>query len=156
QAVLDDLSAAGMEIAGDRLKTRPRGTPPDHPRLELLRHRSLYAHEGWPADPWMADPDAVVTRVRESWRRLRPLVDWGRRRIGPPASPGYPFWPWSQAPVPSSRHERPAGNGTGRPYPLGYGVIGSTSDSGSLSLGSSPGTPAASTSVNTRPRRLVA
>ncbi|TQM70578.1 uncharacterized protein (TIGR02453 family) [Actinomadura hallensis] len=88
QAVLDDLSAAGMEIAGDRLKTRPRGTPPDHPRLELLRHRSLYAREGWPADPWMADPDAVVTRVRESWRRLRPLVDWGRRHIGPPDSPG--------------------------------------------------------------------
>src|SRR5690606_9184307 len=27
--------------------------------------------------------------------------------------------------------------------PLGYGVIGSTTDSGSVSLGSSPGTPAA-------------
>ena len=28
------------------------------------------------------------------------------------------------------------------PCPVGYGVIGSPSDSGSLSLGSSPGTPA--------------
>ncbi|MER7544538.1 DUF2461 domain-containing protein [Actinomadura sp.] len=84
QAIVDDLRSAGMEIAGDRLKTRPRGTAPDHPRLDLLRHRSLYAHTGWPADPWTADPGEVVTRVRTSWRRLRPLVDWGRTHIGPP------------------------------------------------------------------------
>ncbi|SFN05940.1 TIGR02453 family protein [Actinomadura madurae] len=84
QAIVDDLRDAGMEIAGDRLKTRPRGTPPDHPRLDLLRHRSLYAHEGWPADPWMADAEEVAARVRTSWRRLRPLVDWGREHIGPP------------------------------------------------------------------------
>ncbi|SPT58263.1 DUF2461 domain-containing protein [Actinomadura madurae] len=84
QAIVDDLRGASMEIAGDRLKTRPRGTPPDHPRLDLLRHRSLYAHEGWPADPWMADAEEVAARVRTSWRRLRPLVDWGREHIGPP------------------------------------------------------------------------
>ena len=83
QAIVDDLRAAGLEIAGDRLKTRPRGTPEDHPRLELLRHRSLYAHEGWPADPWMATPE-VVTRVRDAWRRLRPLVEWGDEHVGPP------------------------------------------------------------------------
>ncbi|WP_131739439.1 DUF2461 domain-containing protein [Actinomadura roseirufa] len=83
EAIVDDLRAAGLEIAGDRLKTRPRGTPPDHPRLDLLRHRSLYAHEGWPADPWMGTRE-VVTRVRDSWRRLRPLVEWGDQHIGPP------------------------------------------------------------------------
>ncbi|TDC58935.1 DUF2461 domain-containing protein [Actinomadura sp. GC306] len=83
QAIVDELRATGMEIAGDRLKTRPRGTPPDHPRLELLRHRSLYAHAGWPDDPWVRTPE-VVPRVRDAWRRLRPLVDWGRRHLGPP------------------------------------------------------------------------
>ncbi|MFD0691179.1 DUF2461 domain-containing protein [Actinomadura fibrosa] len=83
EAIVEELRSAGLEIAGDRLKTRPRGTPEDHPRLELLRHRSLYAHQGWPADPWMRTPE-VVTRVRESWRRLRPLVEWGDQHIGPP------------------------------------------------------------------------
>ncbi|MEU6035733.1 DUF2461 domain-containing protein [Actinomadura sp. NPDC047616] len=83
QAIVDELRASGMEIAGDRLKTRPRGVPADHPRLDLLRHRSLYAHHGWPADPWMGTPE-VVHRVRESWRRLRPLVEWGHDHLGPP------------------------------------------------------------------------
>lgn len=83
QEIVDELRARGMQIAGDRLKTRPRGVPADHPRLELLRHRSLYAHCGWPADLWMGTPE-VVDRVRESWRRLRPLVEWGDAHIGPP------------------------------------------------------------------------
>jgi hypothetical protein len=26
----------------------------------------------------------VVDRVRTSWRRLRPLVEWGNEHIGPP------------------------------------------------------------------------
>jgi hypothetical protein len=40
--------------------------------------------------------------------------------------------------------------------PVGYGVIGSTTDSGSVSLGSSPGTPANMIIVFLRPRRLAA
>jgi uncharacterized protein (TIGR02453 family) len=83
ESLVDRLRADGYEIAGDRLKTRPRGCPPDHPRLDLMRHRSLYAHQGWPADPWMAT-DEVIDRVRESWRRLLPLVEWGRQHLGEP------------------------------------------------------------------------
>ncbi|WP_433326888.1 DUF2461 domain-containing protein [Spirillospora sp. CA-294931] len=83
QAIVDTLRSAGLQVDGDRLKTRPRGTPEDHPRLELLRHRSLYAHEGWPTDPWMNTPE-VVDRVRETWRNLRPLVEWGNQHIGAP------------------------------------------------------------------------
>ncbi|MFC5751738.1 DUF2461 domain-containing protein [Actinomadura rugatobispora] len=83
EALVEALRASGMEIAGDRLKTRPRGTRADHPRLDLLRHRSLYAREGWPADPWMATHEAVE-RVRASWRRLLPLARWSEEHIGPP------------------------------------------------------------------------
>ncbi|MFC6934680.1 DUF2461 domain-containing protein [Actinomadura yumaensis] len=89
ETIVDGLREEGLEIGGDRLKTRPRGTPPDHPRLDLLRHRSLYAHEGWPSDPWMATSE-LVERVRVAWRRLRPLVEWGHTHIGPPTSPADP------------------------------------------------------------------
>ncbi|MGK5550177.1 DUF2461 domain-containing protein [Actinomadura kijaniata] len=81
-AVVEGLRDAGLEINGDVLKTRPRGTPPDHPRLELLRHRSLYASVGWPAGPWTRTPE-VVERVRDSWRTLRPLTDWFDQHVGP-------------------------------------------------------------------------
>ena len=43
------IEGAAPTVAGDLLATRPRGVAPDHPRLELLRHRSLYAHRGWDA-----------------------------------------------------------------------------------------------------------
>lgn len=83
EEIVAGLREAGVAIEGDVLKTRPRGTSPDHPRLELLRHRSLYGRLGWPSDPWMHTPE-VVERVRESWRLLRPLVDWFDQHIGQP------------------------------------------------------------------------
>ena len=39
---------------------------------------------------------------------------------------------------------------------VGYGVIGSPADSGSVSLGSSPGTPATVVKTAMRPRCVVA
>jgi hypothetical protein len=56
--------------------------PADHPRLELLCHRALYAHQGWSAYPWMRDGAEVVERVRHAWRRLRPLIEWGAEHVG--------------------------------------------------------------------------
>lgn len=78
--IVDELRHGGYEIGGDRLKTRPRGTRPDHPRLELLRHRSLYAHQGWPPEEWTLTAE-VVDRVRGAWRGLSPLVEWGRQYV---------------------------------------------------------------------------
>jgi uncharacterized protein (TIGR02453 family) len=73
-------------LAGDRLATRPRGTPPDHPRLELLRHRSLYAYLRWEPDDALHGPVAAE-RVRAAWRAIRPLVDWLDDHVGPSESP---------------------------------------------------------------------
>lgn len=83
ETLLDGLQAAGMEIAGETLKTRPRGFDADHPRIELLRHTRLYVRQGWPVDPWM-ETHEVVDRVRDAWRLLRPLGDWAVEHVGPP------------------------------------------------------------------------
>jgi uncharacterized protein (TIGR02453 family) len=75
ERVLRTLERAGFEISGDRLKTTPRGYPRDHPRIELLRHRQLFAGRSHGFEPVIHTP-ALADLVREDWRALRPLVDW--------------------------------------------------------------------------------
>lgn len=80
-AIVAALSAEGYTIGGDRLKSRPRGVDPDHPRLDLLRHRSLFAWRAWPPD------DALhTTEARERPRRVappHPAVRLAHRPRGP-------------------------------------------------------------------------
>ncbi|WP_068926448.1 DUF2461 domain-containing protein [Planobispora rosea] len=75
EKVVDAVRAAGYAVEGDRLKTRPRGVPQDHPRLDLLRHRSLHAGRRFDPEPWVHTPE-VVSRVRAVWHDLTPLVEW--------------------------------------------------------------------------------
>ena len=69
------VERAGFAIDGDRLKTRPRGVEPGHPREELLKHRSLFARHDHGAPEWLASAEAL-DRVRADWTALRPLVQW--------------------------------------------------------------------------------
>jgi len=75
------LEEAGFTVDGDRLKSRPRGVAPDHPRLDLLRFRSLYAWCSWPPDDVLHEP-AVLERVAGAWRALRPLTEWLADHVG--------------------------------------------------------------------------
>ncbi|WP_084960119.1 DUF2461 domain-containing protein [Thermoactinospora rubra] len=75
EKIVEELRAEGYAVEGDRLKTRPRGVPEDHPRLELLKHKSLYAGRRFEPEPWVHTPE-VVDRVRETWRAYGPLLDW--------------------------------------------------------------------------------
>ncbi|MBK8074230.1 MAG: DUF2461 family protein [Kineosporiaceae bacterium] len=62
-------------------KTRPRGVPADHARVELLRHRSLTAGCRHGEPDWLAGP-AALDRVRADWWTMRPLVDWLSTHVG--------------------------------------------------------------------------
>ena len=73
--ILDTLRAAGWEIGGDRLKTTPRGYDADHPRIDLLRYRSLTAGRSHGFEPVIHTPE-LLDVVRDDWRALRPLVEW--------------------------------------------------------------------------------
>lgn len=79
--VVEALRGEDYEVGGDRLKTRPRGTDPEHPRLDLLRHRSLYAWCAWPPSDELHSP-ALARRVAEHWRRLDPLARWLDAHVG--------------------------------------------------------------------------
>jgi uncharacterized protein (TIGR02453 family) len=81
--LVSGLAAGGMAIEGDQIKTRPRGIPADHPRVELLRYRSLTASRSWPPGPGVQKRDALGL-VRNTWRELVPLCDWLTGHVGGP------------------------------------------------------------------------
>jgi Conserved hypothetical protein (DUF2461) len=69
--LVNSLAADGCGIGGDIMQRVPRGYPADHPRADLLRHRSLIATRG-------LESDAVndVDPVYRACERLRPLATW--------------------------------------------------------------------------------
>jgi uncharacterized protein (TIGR02453 family) len=77
QQILDGLRARGWEVGGDRLKTSPRGYDADHPRIELLRHKSLFVGRDYGFEPVIHSRE-LLDRVRADWRTARPLVEWLR------------------------------------------------------------------------------
>ena len=80
------IEADGITIAGEMLKTRPRGVDAEHPRLELMRHKSLYGWRRWPPDDVLHEAGAVQ-RVASAWRSLRPLTEWLDDHVGPSELP---------------------------------------------------------------------
>jgi uncharacterized protein (TIGR02453 family) len=82
-AIVAALRDEGYEVEGEQLKTKPRGYDADHPRIHLLRFKSLMALKRFGAPDWLATP-AAVDQVRDAWRRLVPLKEWILLNVGPP------------------------------------------------------------------------
>lgn len=75
EQIIADLVGSGWELGGDRLKTSPRGYEIDHPRIELLRHRSMTLGKDYGFEPFIHTPE-LLERVRADWRTATPFVDW--------------------------------------------------------------------------------
>jgi uncharacterized protein (TIGR02453 family) len=76
----------GLTVAGETLKTRPKGYEADHPRIGLLRHKGLYAWRAWEPDDVLHEP-GTLNRVAGAWRELRPLTEWLADHVGPSEQP---------------------------------------------------------------------
>ncbi|WP_031470710.1 DUF2461 domain-containing protein [Sciscionella sediminilitoris] len=81
QDLTDRLVRKGWELRGDQMKTKPRGVSPEHPRLELLRYRTLYVARSWEPDDMLHDR-GLLRRVRDAWRQARPLGTWFLDHVG--------------------------------------------------------------------------
>lgn len=79
--LIKSLRRKGFELGGDTLKTTPRGYDADHPRIELLRHKSLVMRSDYGFDGFI-HTSKLLDRVRKDWRALQPLVEWANREIG--------------------------------------------------------------------------
>jgi uncharacterized protein (TIGR02453 family) len=86
ERVLAELRRRGFEVHGEMLRRTPRGYPADHPRAELLRHRTLYTSRRWPPDDQLHSR-AALTRVRTGWRALAGLNGWLHANVGASAEP---------------------------------------------------------------------
>jgi uncharacterized protein (TIGR02453 family) len=80
--LIDRLKQQGMVIEGARLKTRPRGFPADHPRMDLLRYQELMVLDHCGRPDWLASA-AALDEIAAIWRRITPLNDWVMRYVGP-------------------------------------------------------------------------
>jgi uncharacterized protein (TIGR02453 family) len=76
--ILATMTSAGWELGGDRLKTAPRGYDADHPRIELLRHKSMTLGKAYGFEPVIHTPE-LVEQVRADWRAATPFVEWVQR-----------------------------------------------------------------------------
>lgn len=85
EGVLGRLRRQGWDIRGERLKTVPRGHDADHPRIDLLRHKTLYASVNYEPDDALHEPE-TAKRVRTRWRQVRVLNEWAADHIGMPES----------------------------------------------------------------------
>jgi uncharacterized protein (TIGR02453 family) len=71
-----------LRIEGHALKTAPRGYPRDHPRIELLRYKSLAALRSFDAAAWLHTKTAA-TRITDVWRAAKPMNQWLTKNVGP-------------------------------------------------------------------------
>ncbi|HRB02957.1 MAG TPA: DUF2461 domain-containing protein [Ilumatobacteraceae bacterium] len=81
------VEAKGQRLgAMSELKTAPRGFPKDHPRIEFLRRKGLFAAQDWPLAKWMHTKQ-VVTKITTAWAVARDLTDWLDAHVGPSTLP---------------------------------------------------------------------
>jgi len=79
--IVGRLQSARFEVGGETLATAPRGYPKDHPRIELLRHKGLYAGMSHPWRKWLSTSEAKA-RVTADWKALDPLNGWLDENVG--------------------------------------------------------------------------
>jgi len=75
EKLVNGLVKKGWQLGGEKLKTSPKGYDADHPRIELLRHKSLTLGKSYGFEPVIHTPK-LLTKVRTDWRAARPFVEW--------------------------------------------------------------------------------
>jgi uncharacterized protein (DUF2461 family) len=91
----ETLAAArdsGLELITDSLTSVPRGYPRDHPRAELLKHRSLLAGGLMPGGSGISRNDALQ-HVSGTWHATEALTTWLGEHVGPSTIPPRERWP---------------------------------------------------------------
>jgi uncharacterized protein (TIGR02453 family) len=85
ERLVSSVRGQGIDVHGhETLKKAPRGYPPDHERIDLLRCKGLIAWREWPAAAWLGT-SAAKERVAGFLTATQPLADWLAAHVGPSA-----------------------------------------------------------------------
>ena len=71
---------AGLEVDGPKLGRVPRGTSPEHPRAELLKHKGLYVGRTQKAGAWLHSAE-VLDKAEAAAKAYAPLHAWLRDEV---------------------------------------------------------------------------
>ncbi|GAA0608692.1 DUF2461 domain-containing protein [Sporichthya brevicatena] len=82
EAAIAKVTKKGFRIGGNQLARVPKGYDREHPRADLLRHKTLTAAKDLGFPDWLSTPKAK-TQVAKEWRAMAPLVEWLDRHVGP-------------------------------------------------------------------------
>jgi uncharacterized protein (TIGR02453 family) len=81
------LEKKGLYLGAiSELKTAPRGFAKDHPRIEYIRRKGLFAARDFAPAKWM-QTKAVVAKVRDTWEQTADLTAWLDLHVGPSTLP---------------------------------------------------------------------
>jgi uncharacterized protein (TIGR02453 family) len=78
---VEAVTGAGYTVAGDMLKRVPHPFPADHPREELLRHKTIHALRSEPVPDEFYTSD-FIGWCADRWRQLEPLHSALSRALG--------------------------------------------------------------------------
>ena len=66
----------------ESLTRAPRGYPPDHPRVELLRYKGMHAGRVFGAPRWL-HAGGALDRIVKTWRDAGAMNRWLDKHVGP-------------------------------------------------------------------------
>jgi uncharacterized protein (TIGR02453 family) len=81
--IVAGLRKQRYEVASrESLQRAPRGFPPDHPRVELLRMKGMHIGRLFGAPGWLHTARAL-DRILQAWRDAIPANRWLDKHVGP-------------------------------------------------------------------------
>jgi uncharacterized protein (TIGR02453 family) len=82
QRIVTSLRRKGYSVdTHERLTSAPRGYATDHPRIELLRMKDIFAGKTFAPDASLSTRRAL-SRIKGVMSGVRPLTDWLREHVG--------------------------------------------------------------------------
>ena len=82
QKIVTSLRRKGYVVdTHEKLALAPKGYAADHPRIELLRMKGIFAGKTFAPAAWFSSRKAIA-RIRRVMTDIQPLGDWLRRHVG--------------------------------------------------------------------------